>query len=157
MDFFQNVVVEYLRANRATFVNTEYCIQVNPGTNPDKSGPHWYCDAVAVNIAQKRCSLCEVSYSKTLTALGKRLTQWRNHWPEICAALRRDSGFGQDWLIEPHVFIPSELGPTLDRHLDRLPKIAGHDPQMPKPKVTFLESVLPWKYRSWDRASEKLA
>ena len=50
MDYYQGVVTEYLRANRATFVNTECCIQLNPGPHPDNSGPHWYCDAVAVNL-----------------------------------------------------------------------------------------------------------
>jgi hypothetical protein len=42
MDYFQGVVTDYLRANRATFVNTECCIQLNPGPNPDTGGPHWY-------------------------------------------------------------------------------------------------------------------
>jgi hypothetical protein len=50
MDYFQGVVTENLRADRAMFVNTECCIQLNPGANPDRTGPHWFCDAVAVNL-----------------------------------------------------------------------------------------------------------
>jgi len=34
MEYFQDVVSEYLRANRATFIDTECCIQLNSG-NPD--------------------------------------------------------------------------------------------------------------------------
>jgi hypothetical protein len=154
MDYFQSVVVAYLRANRATFVNTEYCIQVNAGPNPDTSGPHWYCDAVAVDITQKTCNLCEVSYSKTLGSLGKRLAQWRSHWPEIRAALFCDSGMGQDWTVLPHVFVPEHLGPTLERHPERFPEILGSGELIPNPKVTWLENVLPWTYKFWGRAGE---
>lgn len=50
MDYYQNVVIDYLRADRALFVNAECCIQVNPASNPDASGPHWYCDAVAADF-----------------------------------------------------------------------------------------------------------
>ncbi len=46
MDYYASIVIDYLRANRSTFVNTDYCIQVNPG-NPDTSGSPWYWDAVA--------------------------------------------------------------------------------------------------------------
>ncbi len=73
MDYYESVVIDYLRADRAIFVNTEYCIQVNPGTNPDKSGAHWYCDAVALNFRWKEILLCEISYSVNLGALAKRL------------------------------------------------------------------------------------
>ena len=31
-------------------VNTEWCIQLNEDANPDSSGPHWYCDAVALDF-----------------------------------------------------------------------------------------------------------
>jgi hypothetical protein len=30
MDYYQGVVVEYLRADRSVFVNTECCIELNP-------------------------------------------------------------------------------------------------------------------------------
>ena len=154
MDYFQAVVVEYLRANRATFVNTEYCIQLNPGPNPDTSGPHWYCDAVAVDIAMKRCWLCEVSYSKTLSSLGKRLADWHSQWQGVRAALDRESGIDQHWVVEPHVFVPEHLASVLQKHLDKLPASLGAGPLMPAPRITWLEKVLPWNYRSWDRAHE---
>ncbi len=47
MDYYQGVVTDYLRADRAMFVNTECCIQLDEGNNPDAfPGRHWYCDAV---------------------------------------------------------------------------------------------------------------
>jgi hypothetical protein len=32
--------MDYLPADRAVFVNTEFCIQINQAANPDNSGPH---------------------------------------------------------------------------------------------------------------------
>ncbi|WP_407469232.1 hypothetical protein ABFU38_05100 [Xanthomonas campestris pv. raphani] len=52
MDHFEGVVLDYLRADRALFVNSQCCIQLNEGANPDTSGPHWYCDAVAVSFKE---------------------------------------------------------------------------------------------------------
>ena len=33
IDYYENVVVEYLRADRSLFVDTECCIQINQGSN----------------------------------------------------------------------------------------------------------------------------
>jgi hypothetical protein len=62
MDYFQGVVTEFLRADRAMFVNTEYLIQLEPGSSLAK-GRHWYCDALAINFKESTVHLCEVSYS----------------------------------------------------------------------------------------------
>jgi hypothetical protein len=51
MDYYQEVVTEYLRSDRATFVNTECLIQLEPGQMLGK-GAHWYCDAMAVNFRE---------------------------------------------------------------------------------------------------------
>ena len=32
MNYYESVVIDYLRADRAIFVNTEYCIQLNEAT-----------------------------------------------------------------------------------------------------------------------------
>ena len=42
MDYYLGVVTEYLRADRAIFVNTESLIQLDPGDVPVKDR-HWYC------------------------------------------------------------------------------------------------------------------
>ena len=107
MDYFQGVVTEYLRANRATFVNTECLIQLDTGDAPAK-GQHWYCDAVAVNFKERTAYLCEVTYSRTLYSLLARLSGWINNWSGIKAALHRDCGVGPDWRVVPWIFVPAD-------------------------------------------------
>jgi hypothetical protein len=148
MDYFQGVVTDYLRANRATFVNTECCIQLNPGANPDRSGPHWYCDALAVNIQRNEAYLCEISYSKTLSALTKRLSDWSTHWAALRDALGRDCGIPLSWSVRPWAFVPSELRSIVERQFSAIEQPG----RMPRPRVIPLEDVMPWKYPSWNRA-----
>jgi hypothetical protein len=83
MDYYENVVVHYLRADRALFVNTECCIQLNQSKNPDSSGRHWYCDAVACDFRKSRIFLCEISYGAQLSDLTKRLKEWYANWDSL--------------------------------------------------------------------------
>lgn len=154
MDYFQGVVTEYLRADRAVFVNTECCIQLNPGANPDKTGPHWYCDAVAVNFRTREVFLCEVTYSKSLSALLSRLSHWSEHWPRLKAALVRDCSLPAEWPICPWLFVPKELRADLEQKLRKLNAVEVAGERMPYPEITELEEVLPWKYRSWNRHTD---
>ena len=147
MDYFQGVVTEYLRANRATFVNTECCIQLNPGANPDRSGPHWYCDALAVNLQRSEAYLCEISYSKSLSALTKRLSDWSAHWVAVRSALARDCGIPLAWVVRPWAFVPSDLRSIVETQFPGV----SEPGQMPRPRVIALEDVMPWKYPSWNR------
>ena len=151
MDYFQGVVTEYLRADRAMFVNTECCIQLNPGDNPDTSGPHWYCDAVAVNFRVSAVFLCEVSYSKSLDALVKRLEGWSTHWSAVCTALARDCALPTVWPVRPWLFVPEDRREVLAKKFSKLLNASSKPNEMPEPKVTSLESVTPWMYRSWNR------
>ena len=148
MDYFQGVVTEYLRADRAVFVNTECCIQLNPGANPDTSGPHWYCDAVAVNFRDESVSLCEVSYSQSLGALIKRLEGWSANWSKLREALIRDCAIPATWQVRPWLFVPADRQRKLAQKLPKLIVDGG----MPHPLITTLESVVPWKYKSWNRS-----
>lgn len=149
MDYFQGVVTEYLRAKRSRFVNTEYMINLDvDGTY--KKDRHWYCDAVAIDFADSTVHLCEITYSKTLQAVLRRFQFWCNHWPEVVAAIRRDSELKGDWQMVPRVFIPGDLEDQLADRLARIKWPAECSIQMPKPIVTRLEEVLPWKYRSWN-------
>lgn len=151
MDYYQGVVTDYLRADRAVFVNTECCIQLNPGTNPDMSGPHWYCDAVAVNFRESTVYLCEISYSKSLSALIKRLDAWSSHWGAVCASLARDCFVPSGWPVYPWVFIPDQRRDAFEKGRSKFQKT---DEQcMPAPRTTSLEDVVPWKYPSWNRSA----
>lgn len=88
--------------------------------NPPAKGRHWYCDVVAVNLRESSAFLCEITFSSNLHALLRRLTAWAAEWPLVRKAPARDCAIS--------------IGAT----------------QMPPPRVTYLESVVPWKYRSWN-------
>lgn len=147
MDYFEGVVAEYLSADRALFVNPAYCIQLNPGDSLKSSGHHWYCDIVAVSFRDSAVFLCEVSYSRTLSALFKRLREWKAHWPAVCTALARDSAIPDSWPVRPWLFVPASQRALISRTLSDvlLPVDMSH--QMPPPLITSLESVTPWKYK----------
>lgn len=152
MDYFQGVVTEYLRANRSTFVNTEYLIQLDEGT-PLKSR-HWYCDALIVNFECSTVYLCEITYSKTMSALLGRLQAWAVNWEGVCAAIVRDSKLNGAWNFQPWVFIPEDSKGLLLRKLGLSSSSDLSRSTMPSPVISTLESVAPWNYCSWDRKHE---
>jgi hypothetical protein len=111
VDYYQGVVVDYLRADRAVFVNTECCIQLKPGDNPDTLGPnsHWYCDAVAIDFGGEpdpTVFLCEITYEKGLPKLRNRLKHWSANWQQIREALSRDCCVPKHWPVRPWLFVP---------------------------------------------------
>jgi hypothetical protein len=151
MSFYEEIVIDYLRADRAIFVNTNCCIQLNEADNPDSSGPHWYCDAIATDFRARSVFLCEISYSNSLEAMIKRLKAWHDSWPLLCVALGRDSFLPAEWPVRPWLFVPEHL---LSRLVARIGQIAGTSPLRFAPRITPLEMVQPWRYRSWHRIGE---
>ena len=156
MDYFQGVVTEYLRANRAVFVNTECLIQLDAGDRLLKDR-HWYCDAMAVNFKESSVYLCEITYSSTMQSLMARLQAWQDHWAEFKQAVSRDSGVPGGWAVQAWVFIPQKHHGSFEKRIAQLKSKPGVDNQMPRPRVTHLESVMPWEYRTWDRRVDTLA
>jgi|ERR1700724_1134791 hypothetical protein len=151
MDYYENVMVHYLRSDRAIFVNSESCIQLNQASNPDKSGLHWYCDAVAADFRNQTIFLCEISYGKGLTKLRDRLKGWHDNWEKVCFALMRDSFVNKDWPVRPWIFLPEEFVPLLMR---RFNEISAGQPLKFAPRVTPLEMIQPWRFQSWNRIGE---
>jgi len=147
MNYNKSVVHDYLRADRAVFFNAEYCIQVNPG-NPDTSGPHWYCNAVALDFRAKEILLCEISYAAGLADLAKKLKGWHDNWKGVCEAVARDSFLSEPWPVRPWLFVPDKYIPLLKT---KLTKIVNGQPALFNPKITALETVQPWLYRSWNQ------
>jgi len=147
MDYYQGVVGEYLDADRSVFLNSECLIQLEPGDRPPK-GTSWYCDLLAVNLRESQAYLCEVTYSTSLTALVDRLHAWDSHWSAIRIALERDCSIPREWPVTPWIFLPEERRELLDSKL----RVSA----LPKPRITYLESVAPWKYRSWNRAEDRI-
>jgi hypothetical protein len=154
MDYYQGVVLDYLRADRAIFINAECCIQLNEAHNPDSSGPHWYCDAVACDFRERCIFLCEISYSSQLADLVKRLRQWHENWQGVRDALTRDSHVPPDWPVRPWLFVPEGLVALLIRRLQINHGPAGTSGRF-TPRITTLEAVQPWLYSSWNRTGEK--
>ena len=146
MDHFEGVVLDYLRADRALFVNSQCCIQLNEGANPDTSGPHWYCDALAVSFKEQAVYLCEITYAARAPSLLARLRAWNEHWQGMRLALARDSGIPLDWAARPWLFVPQA-------HSDKLRTSVAVLTALPPVRITHLEDVVPWRYRSWDRGA----
>lgn len=149
MDYFQGVVTEYLVADRSVFVNTELLIQLDKGK--ELKDRHWYCDAAAVSFSDKTMYLCEVTYSKTMAALAKRLLAWNANWDELKAALVRDCNIDESWAIQPWAFIPEQYVDALKGRIVTLMEEGRDESAMPYPRITHLESVVPWNYVTWDR------
>jgi len=148
MDYYQGVVLNYLRADRAVFVNPECCIQLEGKPNPD-SDKSWYCDAVALDLRSETVFLCEISYEKALSALIKRLRDWSDNWPAVKNALARDCKVSAHWTVRPWLFIPEN---SVARLVTRLAFIEDSDSASAvfHPRITSLESVQPWNYCSWN-------
>jgi hypothetical protein len=151
VDYYETIMVHYLRSDREIFVNSECCIQLNQGNNPDTSGPHWYCDAFAIDLRAKAAFLCEISYSKGLPSLTRRLKEWHASWELLCLALARDSFLPNGWPVRPWLFVPEHLVPLL---LRRIAEIRGREAAQFIPRITTLEMTQPWHFQSWNRVGE---
>jgi len=157
MDYYQTVVVEYLRADRSIFVNTECWIRLDRVAEPEK-GRSWYCDALAINFRRSGATtiyLVEVSYAQKLGALFKRLAAWNSQWAYLCKALVDECNVPHSWNVRPWLFIPTK---SIQSAVDRVGRITGvgQPAQMPFPLITPLEMTVPWEYRTWDREGERV-
>ena len=117
---------------------------------------HWYCDAIAIHFRSCTIDLCEISYSKTLHSLYRRLQAWSDNWPQLTAAIVRDSSLKDlksspsKWRIQPHIFVHTKNHSDVEGKLKGIARQAGQSEQMPDPQITWLEDVLPWTYRAWN-------
>ena len=145
-DYYEGVVVQYLRADPSMFVRPQCCIQLDAG--PLKDGEHWYCDVVAVRLREpETVFLCEVSFAKVPRSLFNRLQAWRRDWTRVREALRRDNGVDREWPVQPWVFVRGERVANIKRRLgELLGPPAGAD-AMPAPLVSSLDDVTPWRYK----------
>ena len=88
---------------------------------------------------------------------------WAQVWPDLRAALSRSAAIRPDWEIVPWVFIPADSHDLLKRRLVAIENYRNGKGQMPMPRVTYLEDVVPWKYEEWknrpsslDRAAQQV-
>lgn len=137
MDYYQGVVAEYLRRDRACFVNPEFYLQND--LSPDEIGriSHWYVDILATHFKFKCVYLCEVTYARRPSALLKRLSLWHKHWPVVKQTLVRDAHVPSDWAVRPWAFVPA----------DRIEMITSAAPEFaPSLRITPLEKTAPWAH-----------
>jgi hypothetical protein len=93
--------------------------------------------------------VCEISYSKSLGALVKRLRNWDQHWDGVRRALKRDSELPSGWDVRPWLFVPDEAVKVLTRGLDSIGNANF------TPRITTLDMIQPWKCAE-DRTAENL-
>jgi hypothetical protein len=147
VDYYQAVVMDYLRADRKLFLNAEFCIQLGDYLNPDRT-KHWYCDALTVDFGEKTIWLVEISFADQLRALRKRLMDWENHWDVIPGRVKELSAAGSvysDWFVRPWLFVRSDLDKAVRKRLEPF------EQGCLRAKVDSLDNVLPWTYASWNR------
>ena len=87
-----------------------------------------------------------------LTALLKRFKGWHDNWDAVRHALSRDSFLPEPWPVRPWLSVPEE---NLDFLLKALGHIGKGEALKFTPRITTLEMVQPWRYRSWNRVGEK--
>lgn len=143
MDYFQGVVAEFLRADRACFINSEFFISIDPSKGEYQKDKHWFVDVLAIHLTQQRAYLCEVTYARKPVALINRLGLWKVNWATIRQALQRDAGIPLDWPVYPWIFVPAEFQPEIRPTLERL--FPGEY------RLSKLEDTVPWKYPNWNR------
>ena len=152
MDFYQGVVIDYLRADRSVFVNSKYCIEPKESPNNVTCGDHWFCDAVAIDFRNKTIFLCEVTFAANLSVLTSRLRDWHENWDKVQIAIIHQSNlvdtFVAGWSIKPWLFVPKERAVLLQRSLN----LIGDGQELNfKYQVTCLEDVQPWLYKPHNR------
>jgi hypothetical protein len=76
------------------------------------------------------------------------LKAWSEHWPKVCEALKRDCKIREDWEIRPWLFVPQGSVELLANKLKLMKELDGATSF--EVRITSLESVQPWKYRSWN-------
>jgi hypothetical protein len=96
-----------------------------------------------------------VTFSKTMAALAKRLLAWDENWPELRIAIFRDCEIPNSWEIKPWAFIPKQHHDALKTRIAGLSTDDRSEDMMPYPRITYLESVVPWAYNE-DRLVDAL-
>ena len=148
MDHYKTVVMDYLLADKAVFVNSECCINFDDGGDPKKTGQHFSCDAVAIDLRHGAVYLCDAAFEHKLKSLVKKLSVWTKNWDLINSALRRDCMVPAAWRVHVWLFVPKDSIEMLDGNLEHLRQTIG---SKFKVKITALEDVQPWRISTWRR------
>jgi hypothetical protein len=146
MEHYKTVVMDYLQADRAVFVNTKCDIEVGGAASQKKSGQHCSCDAVAIDLRHRAVYLCDAAFESKLQPLIKKLSTWTKNWDSIETALQHECRVPAKWRVYIWLFVPKDLIEMLDAELEDLRNTSG---SKFKVKVTVLEDVQPWRASCW--------
>ena len=137
MDLYQDLVGRYLERDPAVFLHHSIAIQLEGAAK----GNRWVIDLLAVHLKEQRAYLCELELSRDLGRLIRRLRHWDEHWGEIHAVISAATGIPSAWPLELQLFLPAH-------HQDsgQLNRLCGQ--QIPTPRITWLETVVPWSVAS---------
>ncbi len=148
MDHYKTVVMDYLLADKAMFVDTECRIRLDAGGSSEKPAQHCSCDAVAIDLRHGAVYFCETAFEHKLPSLLKKLSDWTENWDSVQTALRRDCMVPANWRVHVWVFVPEDSIEMLDGKLEHLRQSIG---SKFKVKITALEDVQPWRSSTWER------
>jgi hypothetical protein len=99
MGHFKDVVMDYLQADGAVFINTKFRIQLDELGESEKPGQWYSCDAVAIDLRHGAIYLCETAFEHKFRSLVKKLSTWTKNWESIKSALRMGCRIPADWRI----------------------------------------------------------
>ncbi len=80
---------------------------------------------------------------------SSRLSDWNTHWSQIPGAIQRDAGIPADWTVTTWLFIPEKFVGEATAKLQALTPRPGTTGAVPMPKITTLESLVPWNAARW--------
>lgn len=152
MEHYKTVVLDYLQADRAVFVNADCCIALEEPAEPERAGQRCACDAVAIDLRHGAVYLCETALEPKVPALIKKLSEWTRKWESMKTALQRDCKVPANWRIHVWLFVPRDSIEMVDAKLEHLRQAAG---SKFKVKITALEDVQPWRASTWKRCEEE--
>lgn len=149
MDHYKTVVVDFLQADRAVFVNTKCRLPLGRPVGTDHPARICSCDAVVVDLRHGAVFLCEAAIGQKCAALIKKLAYWTSSWDSLESALRRECKVPKNWRIHVWLFVPQGSIELLDEKLEHLRQTVG---SKFKVKITSLEDVQPWRATDWVRS-----
>ena len=140
--------MDYLQADGALFVNTQFRIRLDNAGDPEKPGQRCSCDAIAIDLRHGAVYLCETAFENKFGSLIKKLSAWTKNWESIKSTLRVNCRLPANWRIHVWLFVQKDAIEMLDGKLEQFRHINGVKFKI---KITALEDVQPWRASAWER------
>src|SRR5579884_3578738 len=133
MDYYEPTVEKYIASDRRTFISTQFWI---PLPLPTKSDGGVWVDAIAINIRDRLCHLCETTFARDPKVILNKINIYNAERERIRFFLQEQAGLPAQWELRPWLFLLRQTAGKL------IPKLA---PGL-YPKIIYLEYTAPWFY-----------